>query len=101
MVLGKGLIDGAGRRHEMAGLLSLETSFEKPRLHLGYRHVSAAQGFPLGSQLRAHEFHYSQALAESGEPLFAAQDALGTDLGGVGLRSENVMGSYLHVVDAV
>jgi len=44
MVLGKGLVDGAGIRHAMAGLLSLETSFEKPRLHLGYRHASAAQG---------------------------------------------------------
>ena len=37
MVLGDGLIDAAGERHAMAGLLPLETSFAEPRLHLGYR----------------------------------------------------------------
>jgi cobyrinic acid a,c-diamide synthase len=100
MVLGHGLVDREGHRHAMSGLLPLETSFEKPRLHLGYRHAVAAQGFPLGSRLRAHEFHYSQALSEKGEPLFTATDALGAELGGAGLRSGNVMGSYFHVVDA-
>jgi cobyrinic acid a,c-diamide synthase len=100
MVLGNGLVDREGTRHAMAGLLPLETSFERPRLHLGYRNAAAAQGFPLGPRLRAHEFHYSRALTEKGEPLFATTDALGTDLGGAGLRSGNVMGSYLHVVDA-
>ncbi len=100
MVLGNGLVDRESTRHAMAGLLPLETSFEKPRLHLGYRHAVAAQGFPFGSRLSAHEFHYSRALSEKGEPLFAATDAHGADLGGVGLRSANVMGSYLHVVDA-
>ena len=35
MVLGRGLIDADGTRHAMAGLLALETSFAKPKLHLG------------------------------------------------------------------
>ena len=37
MVLGEGLTDAEGTRHEMTGLLGLETSFAKRRMHLGYR----------------------------------------------------------------
>jgi cobyrinic acid a,c-diamide synthase len=100
MALGDGLVDADGKRHEMAGLLRLETSFARRRLHLGYRRAVAGQGFPLGQDLAAHEFHYSSVLREEGEPLFAARDALGAELGPQGLRSGNVMGSYLHVIDA-
>lgn len=98
MVLGKGLIDADGKRHEMAGLLELETSFAERKLHLGYRQL-AAQDFPLGDALTAHEFHYSTALVENGAPLFLARDALGNNLGKAGLRDGNVMGSYMHVID--
>ena len=37
MVLGRGLEDADGVRHEMTGLLGLETSFATRKLHLGYR----------------------------------------------------------------
>src|SRR5260370_709458 len=37
MTLGAGLIDAAGNRHAMLGLLGLETDFAQRRLHLGYR----------------------------------------------------------------
>ena len=36
MVLGQSLIDADGTRHQMAGLLELETSFAQRKLHLGY-----------------------------------------------------------------
>ena len=39
MVLGRGLTDADGRRHAMAGLLPLETSFQERRLALGYRYA--------------------------------------------------------------
>ncbi|KAG5719923.1 hypothetical protein E4T56_gene15575 [Termitomyces sp. T112] len=39
MVLGEGLIDKAGERHRMAGLLGLVTSHAKRKMHLGYRHA--------------------------------------------------------------
>jgi cobyrinic acid a,c-diamide synthase len=100
MVLGEGLEGADGERHAMAGLLKLETSFARRRLHLGYRRASAGQGFPLGQMLTAHEFHYSSAITEEGEPLFTASDALGAELGRQGLRNGSVMGSYLHVIDA-
>lgn len=100
MALGEGLVDARGNRHRMAGLLKLETSFAERRLHLGYRRIEAGQGFALGRSLAAHEFHYSTALQEQGERLFSARDAVGADLGMAGLRSGNVMGSYMHVIDA-
>ncbi len=98
MVLGDGIIDADGKMHEMAGLLQLETSFQQRKLHLGYRHLEA-DGFIFGDVLCAHEFHYTTALKEDGEPLFKARDALGSELGNAGLRNRNVMGSYMHVID--
>lgn len=100
MVLGEGLIDGAGKNHAMLGLLPLVTSFEQRKLHLGYRRITSHGSFPLGQRLRGHEFHYTRAVREEGEPLFSVCDALGTDLGTSGLRKGRVMGSYLHVIDA-
>ena len=35
--MGECLIDASGARHEMAGFFKLTTSFEKRRMHLGYR----------------------------------------------------------------
>ena len=99
MVLGEGLVDAQGKRHAMAGLLKLETGFARRKLHLGYRRLEAGQGFALGQRFTAHEFHYSSALREEGEKLFRARDALGEDLGNVGLRAGKVMGSYMHVID--
>lgn len=98
MVLGEGLVDAEGVKHEMLGLLKLETSFAKRKLHLGYRNLSAAN-FVLGRKLKAHEFHYTTAVKEAGEPLFQSEDALGENTGDAGLRNDTVMGSYMHVID--
>jgi cobyrinic acid a,c-diamide synthase len=100
MVLGEGLVDAEGTRHAMTGHLTLETSFQKRKLHLGYRQIKG-RDFVLGSNLRGHEFHYSSATREQGEPLFEAMDASGEPLGKSGLRSGNVMGSYMHIIDRV
>jgi cobyrinic acid a,c-diamide synthase len=101
MLLGHGLVDADGTRHDMLGLLPLECSFAERRLHLGYRRIEAtgASPFPSARQLRGHEFHYCTVLHEQGEPLFRAADAAGADLGAAGLRSGTVCGSFLHVVD--
>ena len=67
MVLGAGLIDAKGTRHQMTGLLGLETSFAKRRMHLGYRLATLTAGMPghpPGTRLRGHEFHYATILAQ-------------------------------------
>lgn len=104
MVLGQGLTDAAGERHEMLGLLPLETSFAARRLHLGYRRLTALADLPFrglgtGSRLTGHEFHYAsiQHEGQAGR-LFAATDALGDPLADMGLVEGTVMGSFAHLV---
>jgi cobyrinic acid a,c-diamide synthase len=103
MVMGDGLVDADGRRHAMAGLLPLETSFADRRLHLGYRDASLVSDCPLGTvgaRYRGHEFHYARTLREGpGEPLFACRDAGGRALGITGLVAGRVMGSFIHLID--
>ena len=103
MVLGEGLIDAAGRRHAMAGLLPLVTSFAERRLHLGYRILDLAAASPLGpagTRFRGHEFHYASILAEgAAERLGQVHDGEGRDLGPAGLRCGAVAGSFIHLVE--
>ena len=98
MVLGDALIDAKGQSHPMAGLLPLTTSFAKRKLHLGYRQLQPLGG-PWTKSLRGHEFHYSSIENEGkAERLFKASDAAGEDLGEIGLKRGNVMGSYAHII---
>jgi cobyrinic acid a,c-diamide synthase len=104
MVLGEDLTDADGKAHAMAGLLPLRTSFAERRMHLGYRNATLFGDTPLGAAgtvYGAHEFHYASILEEGGGtgPLFSATDAAGTDLGTMGLRAGNVMGSFIHLID--
>ena len=104
MVLGEALTDGEGRRHAMAGLLPLETSFAERRLQLGYRSTTLLADTPLGrvgSRFRGHEFHYATVVGEAGAPtLWTATDATGAELGCRGLRRGSVFGSFIHLIDA-
>jgi cobyrinic acid a,c-diamide synthase len=98
MTMGTGLTDANGIRHEMLGLLPLETSFAKRKLHLGYRNLS-----PLGGlweiPLKAHEFHYATTLSANGTPLFKATDAEDTELPPMGLIIGPHSGSFAHIID--
>ena len=103
MVLGERLVDGDGVSHRMAGLLPVETSFESPRLSLGYREVVlAGDGVfgPRDTRFRGHEFHFASGVIRSPAPaLFRAFDAEMTPLGNMGLKVGNVMGSFVHLMD--
>jgi len=103
MALGSGLVDRAGVRHAMAGLLPVETSFAAPRLHLGYRAArlltDAAPG-RAGAAFRGHEFHYASVVEEGDGPaLFALADAGGFERGKAGRAIGRVAGSFIHLVD--
>ena len=100
MVLGEGLVDAAGERHPMLGLLPVVTSYEKRQRHLGYRRVVPLAGSFFDKPMTAHEFHYSTIVSEGeADRLFAVKDALDTDLGTAGLQRANVAGSYMHLID--
>ena len=99
MTLGTGIIDADSQAFPMAGLLALETSFAQRKLHLGYRRLTPLSDiWPGPHAVTGHEFHYTTALRAEGQPLFAAQDAAGRDLGKMGLRAGSVSGSYAHVI---
>lgn len=101
MVLGAGLTDAGGVRHEMTGLLGLETSFAQRRLHLGYRLAELVVPMPghrVGARLRGHEFHYSTIVAQPDTPLAAVRDATGTVVVETGSRRGNTTGTFFHLI---
>jgi hypothetical protein len=100
MILGESVQDVEGVVHPMLDLLPLETSFAKRKLQLGYRVLEPLVGSPWMHSLSAHEFHYASILHEGkADRLFRARDAVGDDLGEVGLRVGTVSGSFMHVID--
>jgi cobyrinic acid a,c-diamide synthase len=100
MVLGHGLVDASGVRHEMTGLLPVETSFAIRTRHLGYRKLIGRQGSLFPGRYRGHEFHYSSLISQGdGDALFDAADANGLALGPQGMQVGRVAGSYMHLID--
>ncbi len=102
MVLGAGLVDGEGHRHEMVGLLGLETSFAKRKLHLGYRRarlLTDASQLARNSELFGHEFHYATVIANPDAPLAEVRNASGNIVPERGSRRGSVTGTFFHVID--
>jgi len=102
MTLGQSLVDASGAAHKMAGLLSVETSFAKRRMTLGYQEARLAADCALGSKgatLRGHEFHYA-TIASPGddEPFAFVTDAYGAPPAPAGSRRGRVTGSFFHVI---
>jgi cobyrinic acid a,c-diamide synthase len=101
MALGQGLVDAAGTRHQMAGLLGLETSFAARRMHLGYRLAELAAdipGYGEGRRLRGHEFHYATILAQPDPALACVRDATGAEVAETGSRRGRVTGTFFHLI---
>lgn len=101
MALGAGLIDAAGLRHEMTGLLSLVTSFARRRMHLGYRLATLRAPMPglePGARLRGHEFHYATIDRQDDAPLADVVDAGGAAVAETGSRRGTVSGTFFHLI---
>ncbi|MBV1704353.1 MAG: cobyrinate a,c-diamide synthase [Hyphomicrobiales bacterium] len=105
MALGRGLIDAQGARHEMAGLLDVETDFSVRRMNLGYRVATLAADGPMGSAgttLCGHEFHYARVAKAGDDPPFAfVADAHGGAPAPHGARRGPVTGSWFHAIAMV
>jgi len=103
MVLGQGLEDAGGMRHAMAGLLSLETSFAKRRLHLGYRKARLRSACALGeagTEILGHEFHYASVVSAGDEALVDCRDSSGNAVNEAGARRGSVSGTFFHAICA-
>lgn len=99
MVLGDWLVCNKKQSHRMLGLLPLETSFAERRLHLGYRNLRPLQSLPFNTVMKGHEFHYATTMRTGkADALFDATDATGATKGKMGLRRDNVMGSFAHLI---
>lgn len=106
MAMGAGLVDKEGRRHQMAGLLGLETSFEKRKFHLGYRKAELATAMPghaAGAHLRGHEFHYATILSEPDAPLAHITDSNDAPVGETGSVRQfpdggRATGTFFHLI---
>jgi cobyrinic acid a,c-diamide synthase len=101
MVMGQGLVDAAGQAHRMVGLLGLETSFARRRMHLGYRLATLAApmpGYGAGARLRGHEFHYATIVSQPDAPLAHVGDANGADVAETGSRRGLASGTFFHLI---
>jgi len=106
MAMGEAIIDKDGVRHPMAGLLGLVTSFEKRKMHLGYRCATLDRPIPghaAGGSLRGHEFHYSTILHQPDAPLAKVTDATGAtvpETGSTRLQSKGGLstGTFFHLI---
>lgn len=106
MAMGAGLIDKSGARHEMLGLLRLETSFASRKMHLGYRQAILVEPLPAmgaGSIMRGHEFHYATITAQPDAPLAHVTDATGAtvaETGSIRLQSGGgrSTGTFFHLI---
>jgi cobyrinic acid a,c-diamide synthase len=106
MALGQGLVAADGTRHRMAGLLGLETSFAKRRLHLGYRlahPLHPLPGLAAHTALRGHEFHYATITAQPDPALANVTDATGEPVAETGSfrlspQGGSVSGTFFHMI---
>ncbi len=105
MVLGASLTDASGASHAMAGLLSVETSFARRKMTLGYRDATLVADCALGragQKLRGHEFHYASVVTTGGdEPMALAADAYGAAPAVSGSRRGLVSGGFFHCIAEV
>lgn len=99
--MGAGLVDSKGVRHEMSGLLGLVTSFERRRMHLGYRLAklnTPMPGLMEGTRLRGHEFHYSTILDQPDMALARVTDANGDAVPETGSWRGHATGTFFHLI---
>lgn len=101
MAMGTGMVDKEGQHHRMTGLLGLVTSYEKRKMHLGYRLAELADPLPghaPGARLRGHEFHYSTILDQPDPPLARVTDANGAEVPETGSCRGRASGTFFHLI---
>jgi cobyrinic acid a,c-diamide synthase len=98
MYLGEQLTDGQGARHEMAGLVPVQSSMYGGRLSLGYRELCALKAsavLPAGAIVRGHEFHWSRCDEEP--PIDEAAYLVDGGDRREGYSRGSVVASYMHL----
>ena len=104
MSLGEALIDKNGSIFKMFGLLGLVSSYEKRKLHLGYRTAkikNKSHNYTKSKVIRGHEFHYSSIISQPDQELYEVFDANNKIVSETGSLKENVSGTFFHAISEV
>ncbi len=99
MYLGKGIVDGYGRRHELCGVFPWTSRMLARRKALGYRDVEIkpCPMLPEGGRIRGHEYHYSEISRPWNEKrIFRFMDRDGKRVR-EGYLYKNTLATYVHV----
>lgn len=102
MYLGEELVL-EGARYPMAGVLPLAFGLSKRPQGHGYTRVSVERAnpyYPVGAEVRGHEFHYSHVLRWSGSEddfVFRMRRGVGIHGDRDGLLYKNVLATYTHI----
>jgi cobyrinic acid a,c-diamide synthase len=99
MYLSEGIVDFAGERYRMVGLVPAWSAMMKKRLTLGYRELRGRVDTPIlrrGETVRGHEFHWS--VLEATLPAdHAAYDVVAAPVPHEGFAQGNLLASYCHL----
>ena len=101
MYLLEDLVDFDGKAHPMCGVFPGRAAMTKKLQMVGYVTAKMQRDTilgPAGTELRGHEFHFSQEL-EREEPVrpYTFTKLRNGATYGAGQQRENVLGSYLHI----
>ncbi|MGA3206361.1 MAG: cobyrinate a,c-diamide synthase [Syntrophales bacterium] len=102
MFLGESLTVG-DKRYPMVGFLAISFGMEKRPQGHGYTvlHVEEENPFfPVGTEIKGHEFHYSRILSrkeDEGHLAFRVKRGIGMDGRRDGLCRKNVLATFTHV----
>jgi len=101
MALTEALIDSAGVRHAMAGLVPGVARMTSRLAALGYREAKACTDSPLapiGETLRGHEFHFSVwEIASPPSPAWRVEGPYMREPVWMGYADRGLIASYLHI----
>lgn len=91
-----------GQVYPMAGLFPVDLALQKKPVGHGYVEGSVDSDnpfFPVGTEIRGHEFHYSGPTATTSSPSGCVQlkSGVGFKGGRDGLVYRNVLAAYLHI----
>ena len=98
MYLARGLVDAAGQRHALTGLLPCSVAMAARRTALGYVELRALESSLLcqaGQGLRGHEFHWSRLI--DGADQANAYELLAPAPRREGFVRDNLLASYVHL----
>ena len=100
MYLTRSITDFAGTKHEMAGVIPLDSKMNDRLRMVGYVTAEALTDCltaEIGTSVRGHEFHFSNIEGKTEYPAFLFTKARTGESYSAGYAKGNILASYLHL----